>query len=523
MTRNILFLNKCVLKLWAYLLGILSLILCISTPTEAQEVNFSQFQLAPTFTNPAMIATSNQYQFILNYRNQFVGSGETFTTPMASFIAPLINRKEHRRFGALSASIFDDRVGEKGLMRTIGTEVAFAFNIPFDLPLGLPILYDSYLSFGVQGGFFRRSIDINAITTGSQWVGNIFDPNAPRNEIFVNDFVDFRTLNAGFLWYSQDTTEVMRAYIGFSARNINQPNVGFLNVSADRMPISYTFIAGMDAWTSLDGRFSIQPNIRWINFQTINQFNLGSFFRYHFGTSASPKGFLKEGSMSIGVWYSTTNGIIGSFGFHQPNYAISMSYDLASIRGSRVPTQSGAVELTVAVKFGKRRIGFKKYNPYEDIPTYEDFAIDTIPDDQQIVQIDTVKATTVVVSENPNNELPPKDLSIFDKPLFFYYASDLLNVDTIEKLEQIALLMNNYKDIKVEVQGHACDIARTKEENNHLSLKRAKAVKDFLLSKGVEDTRIMTAGFGDSQPAAANNTEQGREMNRRVEFKLLAN
>jgi outer membrane protein OmpA-like peptidoglycan-associated protein len=52
-----------------------------------------------------------------------------------------------------------------------------------------------------------------------------------------------------------------------------------------------------------------------------------------------------------------------------------------------------------------------------------------------------------------------------------------------------------------------------------LSADRAKAVKDFLVEKGISESRITTSGMGDTKPVASNKTPEGRAQNRRIEFK----
>ena len=74
----------------------------------------------------------------------------------------------------------------------------------------------------------------------------------------------------------------------------------------------------------------------------------------------------------------------------------------------------------------------------------------------------------------------------------------------------------------MEIGGHT-DIVGTKNYNKSLSQKRAEAVKDFLTKKGIDSRRITAMGYGSSRPLASNDDEEdGRELNRRVEFKVLS-
>ena len=73
----------------------------------------------------------------------------------------------------------------------------------------------------------------------------------------------------------------------------------------------------------------------------------------------------------------------------------------------------------------------------------------------------------------------------------------------------------------IQVQGHTDDRG-SDELNQKLSESRAKAVADYLVSKGVDGARLSSAGFGESRPIAANETDAGRAQNRRVTLKFSA-
>ena len=74
-------------------------------------------------------------------------------------------------------------------------------------------------------------------------------------------------------------------------------------------------------------------------------------------------------------------------------------------------------------------------------------------------------------------------------------------------------------DIKVEIGGHT-DAKGTDEYNQKLSERRASSVVQYLVGKGVEPSRMTSAGYGESMPVADNETDEGRELNRRVELKV---
>ncbi len=78
-----------------------------------------------------------------------------------------------------------------------------------------------------------------------------------------------------------------------------------------------------------------------------------------------------------------------------------------------------------------------------------------------------------------------------------------------------------YPSIKLEISGHTSSEGSA-DVNQKLSEDRANAVKDYLVGKGIAADRLLTRGAGSSEPIADNNTRQGREENRRIEFKIVA-
>jgi OOP family OmpA-OmpF porin len=73
--------------------------------------------------------------------------------------------------------------------------------------------------------------------------------------------------------------------------------------------------------------------------------------------------------------------------------------------------------------------------------------------------------------------------------------------------------------LKLSVEGHT-DASGNDKINNPLSLKRANAVKSYLVGKKIDEARLTTEGFGSSQPIADNKTAKGKALNRRVDFKV---
>lgn len=88
-------------------------------------------------------------------------------------------------------------------------------------------------------------------------------------------------------------------------------------------------------------------------------------------------------------------------------------------------------------------------------------------------------------------------------------------------LNRIASVMSNYDKTAVHVVGHT-DSTGSAESNQVLSERRASSVAGYLRGQGVSDNRLYTEGYGESEPRASNDSEDGRRMNRRVEMFINA-
>jgi OOP family OmpA-OmpF porin len=102
----------------------------------------------------------------------------------------------------------------------------------------------------------------------------------------------------------------------------------------------------------------------------------------------------------------------------------------------------------------------------------------------------------------------------------FDFNKALLTLNAKALLDQVASALTTRADMKVEVDGHT-DGKGGAAYNLKLSEKRAVSVKDYLASKGIDPARMGTKGYGKTMPIADNKTDAGRELNRRVELKVV--
>jgi outer membrane protein OmpA-like peptidoglycan-associated protein len=93
--------------------------------------------------------------------------------------------------------------------------------------------------------------------------------------------------------------------------------------------------------------------------------------------------------------------------------------------------------------------------------------------------------------------------------------------DSFPLLNQVVQVLNDFPKMRLSIEGHT-DSVGGEDSNMRLSQRRAEAVRDYLVSKGVSPARLEASGFGPTKPIASNKTARGKAQNRRTEFRIVA-
>ncbi len=105
------------------------------------------------------------------------------------------------------------------------------------------------------------------------------------------------------------------------------------------------------------------------------------------------------------------------------------------------------------------------------------------------------------------------------KEVEFNIDHKILNEEDIKELDNLVKLMNSYPEYSMVIEGHTDDQGSSKT-NAQISKLRAEAIVKYLLSKGIDPKRLTFYGLGEDYPIAPNNTEAGREKNRRIQVSM---
>ena len=106
--------------------------------------------------------------------------------------------------------------------------------------------------------------------------------------------------------------------------------------------------------------------------------------------------------------------------------------------------------------------------------------------------------------------------------VFFDFDKYFLRPESFLELDRVVKLLNENPAIEIEMSAHT-DAKGSDEYNYTLSDNRARSVTEYILSKGISPNRIRSKGYGETKPVATNETDDGRQLNRRVEFTILKN
>jgi outer membrane protein OmpA-like peptidoglycan-associated protein len=136
-----------------------------------------------------------------------------------------------------------------------------------------------------------------------------------------------------------------------------------------------------------------------------------------------------------------------------------------------------------------------------------------------VVEVTVPHTPEVKIVSNEEIQAKLNDL-LKIKKVEFVYATAKLTPSGKKTIDEVFTILDDYLNIDVEIGGHTDSDGRA-SSNNILSLKRADAIREYLITKGIEPTRLKAIGYGESRPLVENNSLANKQINRRVEFKVI--
>jgi len=135
--------------------------------------------------------------------------------------------------------------------------------------------------------------------------------------------------------------------------------------------------------------------------------------------------------------------------------------------------------------------------------------------------IDKCKGTPPNTKVDENGCPPVGEELLILTGINFAFDSAKLDKPSETIIERAVQNLKRNPQMRVLIEGHT-DSVGPEDYNMGLSIRRAQAVKDYIVSQGIAKERLSKKGFGESQPLESNDTKEGRAQNRRVEFVVTA-
>ncbi|OPZ97567.1 MAG: Outer membrane porin F precursor [Bacteroidetes bacterium ADurb.Bin408] len=134
----------------------------------------------------------------------------------------------------------------------------------------------------------------------------------------------------------------------------------------------------------------------------------------------------------------------------------------------------------------------------------EEVTVDSIPKPLYFEEISDVKLGDKIILKN----------------IFYDFDKSTLRPESIKELENLLAFLNKRPTLRIEISGHT-DNKGSARYNKKLSEDRAKSVVTYLVEHGIDPARLEAKGYGFDEPIATNDTDEGRQLNRRTEFMVI--
>lgn len=340
-------------------------VLMMALMAHAQDPSFSQFFSSPLNVNPALTADINgKWRVISNYRNQWIGPGDPYTTGTISM--------DSKIFQNLPGNYVDEitRVGIGGMMMydqalSGGLKSTYAsFNVSGNVRLasgpgadynGNRIRHlskikmdeapEQRLGLGLSVIYGQRRIDVTKLTFEDQFTGNGFDANLPTGETALSGMKPYISTSAGLIYNYRSS--ITNFDFGVAAFHLNKPKQTFLNDDHQFLPKRYVVHSNFE--TFLTDQVVLDANGIYQYQSGASYFSIGGALGYYL-PSVSDEG--SNRLVNAGLWYWSNNALVPYIGFTYGNFQVGMSYDLTISKLTEANKRAHTFEISLVLRGG---------------------------------------------------------------------------------------------------------------------------------------------------------------------------
>jgi type IX secretion system PorP/SprF family membrane protein len=288
------------------------LLLCNTTSLHAQDPQYSQYFSSPIALNPAFTGYyDGVHRLSTNFRNQWLGAGDPFTTATISFDTRLAATKLNNNILGVGLMVTGDRTAT-GTYNSNYASLSTAYHQALD--------EEGYqhLAIGFQGNMGTRTLDYNRISFNDQLTSRGFDLSLPNNENFITQKAIYYDVNVGVMYnYLKDRN---RHFLGASFYHVNQPKMSFLGNDAYTLPTRLTVHGGSSLLVNAQGELFLSAN--YIKQGNISSATLGIAYGYSIEERND------ENVLYAGLFYRHKDAVYPYIGYLFNDLQIGVSYDV---------------------------------------------------------------------------------------------------------------------------------------------------------------------------------------------------
>jgi type IX secretion system PorP/SprF family membrane protein len=329
--------------------------------SHGQDPSFSQFFSSPLNINPALTANINEkWRVISNFRNQWAGPGNPYTTGTVSYDTKVFNNvvgnyvDENTRVGMGGMLMYDQTLGGAlksnyasynvsgniRLMKKEGYEINGA-RIRHISKIKMDETAEQRLGVGLGVIYGYKHLDFSKLTFGEQFNGTGFDTNLPSGESALSDMKPYISTSAGILYtYNMGNTNID---LGVAAFHFNKPKQTFVDDPKQFLATRYVVHGNLE--TLLTDQLVLNTNGIYQYQGGASYFSVGGALGY-FLTNNDENNII----VNAGLWYWSKNAVIPYIGFSYGNFQVGATYDVTISKLNEAARRSNTFEFSLVLR-----------------------------------------------------------------------------------------------------------------------------------------------------------------------------
>ena len=302
----------------------LAAMLIMSLSARSQDIHFSQIDVNPILFNPAYSGFfDGNGRFGLSYRNQWASVSKAFQTVAATAEFSLLRRRYYRDGLSVGIILYNDRAGTLHYGTTAG-------NLILSYYKALGSNNNSFLSIAAEVGMGQAGFNLDEISMSD-----------PDDDI-QNLSASFLSLGTGIAWFYQPNDDFYLK-LGFAARNLNQPDISYLNLNDAYIPRKLSGYARAEfrRW----GSVSILPLAACMIQQNYREVLFGCDAKWYLSESAG-----HQVNLSAGLHYRWRDAALAEFIVEYNAFIFALSYDANLSKLTPASHSVGSFELSIVYR-----------------------------------------------------------------------------------------------------------------------------------------------------------------------------